>query len=144
MDIPFRAAQAGGDFQDRDPGGGIDVAAAAGKHLAVARSLRERRDPADLEIEAVDDQQIGGAHLDDVGRLRVDEVGVLHAAGDDRQVDPVAADVARDGAEVRQRRDDLHGRGGERRGGNQRSDDEEKTERQRHRGLSTCGRRARR
>ena len=56
----------------------------------------QRRQPADLQLAADDDQQVGLLQLQDEARLRLDEVRILVALGDRLDRDLVAADLPRD------------------------------------------------
>ena len=60
--------------------GRIEIARRADLNLRVAALLDERRQPADLELAADDDQQIGLLQLQDEARLGLDEVRILIAA----------------------------------------------------------------
>ena len=97
----------GRDFEQRNPVGRDDPARGARADFRVAGLVDQRRQPADLEVEAVLDQNVGFVQRDDEARLRLNVVGILVRLADAGDVDAIAADVARDGREIGQRGDDL-------------------------------------
>ena len=66
--------------------------------LRVARLLQQQRQPADLELGAGADQQVGVARARDQARPGLDLVRVLQRGGGDRHVDLVAAELLRERA----------------------------------------------
>ena len=94
---------------------------APGLDLGVAALLDERRKPADLQLAADGNQQIGLLQFQDEARLRFDEVRILVAPGDRLHGDPIAADLARNRREIFGRRDDVQLALRERRGREQRA-----------------------
>src|SRR5205807_5478842 len=73
------------------------------------RGLRdERREPADFQLEADDDQEICVAELEEETRFRLDEMRVLVAACDGLRSNLVAADFLRERGKVGRCRHDLN------------------------------------
>ncbi len=105
-----------GALEDVAPGRGVEVARAARPDLVVAALVDQRRQVADLELEAGDDEEVRLRELEDERRLGLDEVRVLVALREREDLDAVAADGLGDRREVLEARDDLHRREG-RRGG---------------------------
>ena len=100
-DLPRR------DVENRRLERGVEVARRARLNLAVAALLNQRRQPADFELPADGDQQIGALELEDEARLRLDEVRILIALGDRFDGDPIAADLAPDRRQVLGRGDHV-------------------------------------
>ena len=112
MHVAHRARDLPGrDLQDPDVGRCIEVAVRARLNLRVAAAVDERRQPADLQLAADDDEQVRAADLEDEARLRIDEVRVLVPLGEGDDRDLVAADLARQRGQIFGRGDDAHGRG---------------------------------
>ena len=103
---------AGRDLEDPRGERGIEVALGARLDLRVAALVEQRRQPADLQLAADDDQQVGLRELEDEARLRLDEVRVLVAARDRLDLHLVAADLARQVGEVLGARHHVHGGAG--------------------------------
>ena len=97
MDVAHRAGDLPGR-QVEDPRGQrrIEIALPSRLDLRVPALRDERRQPADLELAADDDQQIGAIQLDDEARLRFDEMRILIATRERFDGDLVAADLADD------------------------------------------------
>ena len=85
----------------------VEIAVRARLDLRVAALLDQRRQPADLQLAADDDQQVGLLQLEDEARLGFDEVRILIAARDRLDGDAVAADLARNRREILGGRDDV-------------------------------------
>ena len=68
------------DLENRAPERRVEIAVGAGLNLRVAALLDQRRQPADLQLAADDDQQVGLLQLQDEARLGLDEVRILIAA----------------------------------------------------------------
>jgi hypothetical protein len=100
VDVPGAAVGGVRHLEPLDPLRGVDEAGSAGLHLGVSRVGEQRRRPADLELEADFDEEVGALQFQQVRRLGVDEVRILEAGGDRRDLDARAADLARDGGEV--------------------------------------------
>ena len=73
----------------------------------ITRVLQQRRKPADFQFGAAIDQDVGVAQGDDKTGTGVDEVRILRRLGQDRDLDFVATNFARDRTEIGQRRDDV-------------------------------------
>ena len=116
MHVAHRARDlAGRDLEDLHGHRRVEVALAARLDLRVAAAGQQRRQPADLELAADDDQQVGAAHRENEARLRINEVRILVALRERRDRHLVAADLARERAEIFGRGHDLQLRAGDRR-----------------------------
>src|SRR6185369_6021003 len=101
VDIAHRAGNLpGGNLQDLDVHRGIEISLAARLNLRVAAAADERRQPADLQLAADDDQEVGPADSQDEARLRIDKVRILVPLGERRDGDAVAANFLRERSEV--------------------------------------------
>ncbi len=99
--VPFRARDgAGRHVEDSGRRRGIEIALRSGLDLRVPALRDERREPADLEIAADDDQQVRLVQDQDEARLRLDEMRVLVALGQRRDLDLVAPHFLGDGRHV--------------------------------------------
>ena len=107
VDVAHRARhRARRPLEDVAAVGGVEVAGGARADLVVAALVDQRRQVADLELEAGDDQQIRLRELQHERGLRVDEVRVLVALREGEGLDAVAADGVGDRREVLDARDD--------------------------------------
>jgi len=98
---------AGGTIEDRDARRDIEIAGLSGTNAVVAALIEERRKPADLELEPDDFEQIGVAKQQQIARLRLDEVRILIALRDRRDVYAIAADFFRERREILNGGDDF-------------------------------------
>ena len=102
----------------------LEIAGLAGLDRRVARLLRDEREPADLELGAGRDDEIGAARPRDEAGLGLDVVRILQRVGRDVDADLVAAQLLRQRApfgnrgEHAQCRERRAGERGERRTGN--------------------------
>ena len=85
----------------------LDAPGFADFDLWIARVLQERRQPADLQLRAAIDQHVGAPQCNDETRTRIDEMRIFGWFRHDGHVDFVAANFARERAEIGQRRDDF-------------------------------------
>ena len=97
----------GGDVFGSDRRRRVDVARLAALDAPVARLLHQRGQPADLQVEADVHQRVGAVERQHQRRLRLDEVRILVAARQRRDVDPIAAHLAGQVGERLDRRDDA-------------------------------------
>ena len=110
VDVAHRAqliGRDGGDVFGANRRRRVDVARLAALDAPVARLLHQRRQPADLQVEADVHQRVGAVQRQHQRRLRLDEVRVLVAARQRRDIDPVAAHLAGEVGERFDRRDDA-------------------------------------
>ena len=108
MHVAHRAGDLlGRPLEDVAAARSIQVSGAAGMDLVVAALIDQRRQVADLELEAGDDQDVGAGELQDEGRLGVHEMRILISLRQRERLHPVAADRVRDRGEVLEGRDDV-------------------------------------
>src|SRR6266446_1988609 len=101
MNVAFSAGDlAGGEFQDSCKSRGVKITRRADLNPGIAGLCDERRQPADLEFEADDDEQLGLGELQKKTRLWIDKVRVLIAASDGFNVHFVAANFLGEGRQV--------------------------------------------
>src|SRR6185295_18422588 len=85
----------------------VEIAGGARQDLAVPALVEQRRQPADLQVEADHFQQVGVPEQQQETRLGLDKVRVLIPAGDGGDVDAVAGHFLRDRGEVGGGGDDV-------------------------------------
>ena len=106
--VTHGARDLGGRYlQDADVLRGIEVTVGTRLDLRVAAAVEERRQPADLQLAADRDIQVGAAHRQDEARLRLHEVRILIALRERGHRHLVATDLAGDRPEVFGRRNDV-------------------------------------
>ena len=75
--------------------------------LCVARILQKRRQPSQFQLRSAVDQHIGAAQRNDEARTRIHEMRIFGWLRQHRHVHVVAANLPREGAEVRKGGDDV-------------------------------------
>src|SRR4026209_439805 len=88
------------DFENLRLRGRIEIARAARLDFRVAALVDERRQPADLQFAADDNQKVRLLELEDEARLRFDKMRVLIPFDDRVNGNVVATDLTRDRREV--------------------------------------------
>ena len=138
MDVAHRAIDDLGNLDARDELRGFQVTRRPGLDSRVAGLREKQRQPADFEIRAGTQQEVGRARSRNQAGTRLDAMRILQCRGGRVDRDPIAADL------VRKRRpfglagqDVDRGRGlqGNQRGAEQRQEELEDSV---HRGLRTC------
>src|SRR5438132_11177949 len=89
-----------GNLEDLRPDRGIKIPLGTLLNLPVAALLNQRRQPANLQLAAHDDEHVGLLQLENEARLRLDEVGILIALCDRIDRDAIAADFGGNRREV--------------------------------------------
>src|SRR5881275_2889923 len=90
----------GGHLQQRHERGGLEIAGCTGLDLGIARVLQQHRHPADLQVRAGDDHEIGAARPGHETRFGVHAVHVLKRARRRVDVDLVATELGDQGTPV--------------------------------------------
>ena len=98
VDVAFGAVEARRLFEQRHVARRLEVARLARLDLRIAGLLRHERQPADLELGAGRDDEVGAARARDEARLRLDVMRVLQRVGRGVDVDLVAAQLLRERA----------------------------------------------
>ena len=99
-------------LQDLDAEREIEISLLPGTDVVVAALIEQRRQPADLQLQANDFEQIGVLQKKQKTRFRLDEVRVLIALADGDDLDAIAADFTGDRRRIFRRRDDFQFVGG--------------------------------
>ena len=97
----------GGDVHETHTLRGLNASGFADIELRVARVLQERGEPAEFQLGAAVDQDIGVAQLHDEARPGVDEVRVFRRLRHRGHVRFVGSDLTRERAEIGQGGDDV-------------------------------------
>jgi hypothetical protein len=144
MDVAHRAVELRGHLEKSQCRRRLEITRRPALDLRVAGLLQQDRQPADLELGAIRDDEIGRARARNQARLRVHAMHVLHRRGCGVDVDVIAAELGRERAPVGGRREHA-----DRRLRRQRQGEEQQREAPRMKFFmveipSTCGRRARR
>jgi hypothetical protein len=105
--------RAGGSVEDLHPLRDVEVAGGAGADVVVAALVEQRRQPADLQLQADHFEQVGIFQQQQKTRLWLDEVRVLIAAPDGVDLHPVAAHFAGQRGQILGGGDDFQLVGGE-------------------------------
>src|SRR5260370_38041507 len=109
MDVAFRAGDlAGGEFQDSCKSRGVKITRRADLNPRIAGLCDERRQPADFEFEADDDEQLGLGELQKKAGLGIDKMRVLITARDGFYVNSVSTDFLRTRGQDGGYRHDAH------------------------------------
>jgi hypothetical protein len=91
----------------------VEVAGGARADVVVAALVKQRRKPADFQLQSDDFQELGVLQQQEEARFRLDEVRILVALADGGDVDAVAADFACERREIFGGGDDFQFVGGE-------------------------------
>src|SRR5258705_8795303 len=97
MHVTLGAIEARRFAQERNESRRLEVARFSRLHLGVARLLQHQRQPADLELGAGRDDEIGAARARDQARARVDVMRILQRVGRGVHGDLVAAELLGEG-----------------------------------------------
>ena len=91
----------------------VEIAGGAGADVVVAALIEQRRQPADFQFQSDDFEQLRVFQEQEKTRLRLDEVWILVALADGRDIDAVAAHFARERGQIFGCCDDFQFVGGE-------------------------------
>ena len=101
VDIAFGAIEARRLLEERHVGRRLEVPRLARLDRGIARLLRDERQPADFELGAGRDDEIGASCARDKAGLRLDVVRVLQRVGRNVDLDLVATELLRERAPFR-------------------------------------------
>jgi hypothetical protein len=112
MHIPLAAVEADGLFQEPDEFRRLEIARLPGLDAVIARFPQQQGQPADFQIRAGADHEVGVAGPGDQGGPRLDVVGILARRGGAGDAGPLAGEFQGQGGPFRLAGQDVDGRPG--------------------------------